>query len=211
MLKIGFALSSEEHGPRALVRQAAIAEEAGFRFALISDHFHPWLDAQGQSAFVWSTLGGIAGATSRLRVGTGVTCPLVRIHPAIIAQASATTQEMFEGRFFLGLGTGEKLNEHILGDRWPRPSIRQAMLQEAIELIGHLWEGGVKSFEGDFYEVDRARIYTLPQPLPPIYVAAVGKGTAELAGRSADGLISTQPRAEVVEAFTRAGGARKPR
>src|SRR5207248_5808862 len=182
-VEIGFSLSSEEHGPRALVRQAAMAEEAGFGFASVSDHYHPWIDQQGQSPFVWTTLGAIAQATSRLRVGTGVTCPLIRIHPAIIAQAAATTQEMFEGRFFLGVGTGENLNEHILGDRWPRPSIRQEMLAEAIDRIRHLWEGGDKSFEGDYFEVDRARIYTLPQPLPPIYVAAVGKSTAELAGQ----------------------------
>ena len=211
MVELGFSLSSEEHGPRELVRQAIRAEEAGFSFALISDHYLPWLDQQGQSPFVWATLGAIAHATRRLRVGTGVTCPLIRIHPAIVAQAAATTQEMFEGRFFLGLGTGENLNEHIVGDRWPRPSVRAAMLEEAIELIRHLWEGGVRSYDGAYYEVDRARIYTLPQPLPQIYVAAVGENSAELAGRIADGLISVAPMAGTVEAFVREGGDSKPR
>jgi G6PDH family F420-dependent oxidoreductase len=211
-VELGISLSSEEHGPRSLVEQAARAEEAGFEFALISDHFHPWTDQQGQSPFVWATLGAIARATEKLRLGTGVTCPLIRIHPAIIAQAAATTQELFEGRFFLGLGTGENLNEHILGDRWPRPGVRAEMLEEAVALIRHLWEGGVKSWDGDHYEVDRARIYTLPEPLPPIVIAAAGQDSAELAGRIADGLISTAPKAELVDAFFRAdGGSSKPR
>ena len=210
MLELGFSLSSEEHGPRALVRQAARAEEIGFGFALISDHYHPWLDHQGQSPFVGTTLGAIAQATKRLRLGTGVTCPLIRVHPAVIAQAAASTQAMFEGRFFLGLGVGENLNEHILGDAWPRVSIRQEMLEEAIKVIRHLWEGGLKSFDGEYYQVDRARIYTLPEPLPQIYVAAVGSGSAELAGRAADGLISIAPQPSLVESFQRAGGDRKP-
>jgi G6PDH family F420-dependent oxidoreductase len=211
MVKLGFALSSEEHGPKALVRQASRAEEVGFSFALISDHFHPWLDQQGQSPFVWSTLGAIAHVTQRLTVGTGVTCPLIRMHPAIVAHAAATVQEMFEGRFFLGLGTGENLNEHILGDRWPSPSERQAMLEESIRLIRHLWEGGLRSFEGDFYEVDRARIYTLPEELPAIYVAASGPEAARLAGRAADGLITVAPERSLVEAFRLSGGGDKPR
>jgi G6PDH family F420-dependent oxidoreductase len=210
-VQLGIALSSEEHAARSLVEQAAGAEEAGFQFALISDHFHPWIDQQGHSPFVWSTLGAIARATHRLRLGTGVTCPLIRIHPAIVAQAAATTQELFEGRFFLGLGAGENLNEHILGDRWPRPSVRAAMLEEAVGLIRHLWEGGVKSWDGDHYQVDRARIFTLPQPLPPILLAAAGKKAAELAGRIGDGLISTAPVAGLVEAFESAGGGSKPR
>jgi coenzyme F420-dependent glucose-6-phosphate dehydrogenase len=210
-VEFGVSLSSEEHAGRSLVDQAARAEEAGFRFALISDHFHPWLDQQGNSPFVWSTLGAIAQATQRLRVGTGVTCPLIRIHPAIVAQAAASTQELFGGRFFLGLGTGENLNEHILGDGWPRPSVRLAMLEEAVALIRHLWAGGLKSWSGDYYEVDRARIYTLPQPLPPIYLAAVGKKAAELAGRVGDGLISTAPKGELVRSFQTSGGGSKPR
>jgi len=210
-VQLGVALSSEEHGARSLVEQAVEAEEAGFEFALISDHYHPWIDQQGQSPFVWSTLGAIARATHRLQVGTGVTCPLIRIHPAIIAQAAATTQQLFDGRFFLGLGTGENLNEHVLGDHWPRPSVRAAMLEQAVGLIRHLWEGGVKSWDGDHYRVDRARIYSLPEPLPPIVLAGVGRKAAELAGRIGDGLISTAPQAELVKAFQAAGGGSKPR
>ena len=135
MTAFGYALSSEEHAPSDLVRNARLAEEAGFEFALVSDHFHPWIDRQGHSAFVWSVLGGIAGATDRIEVGTGVTCPMIRIHPAIIAQAAATTAAMMPGRFFLGVGTGENLNEHILGDKWPEHEVRAEMLEESLEVI----------------------------------------------------------------------------
>src|SRR5215212_1860814 len=148
MTEIGYALSSEEHRPLDLVRNAQMAEEAGFSFALISDHFHPWIDRQGQSPFVWGVLGAIASATERLRVGTGVTCPTMRIHPAIIAQAAATAAQLMPGRFFLGLGSGENLNEHILGDKWPPIDTRQEMLEEAVEVIRMLWQGGEQNFEG---------------------------------------------------------------
>lgn len=132
MPEIGYALSCEEHRPRDLVRFATAAEAAGFTFAVISDHYHPWTDAQGQSPFVWAVIGGIAQATERLRLGTGVTCPIGRIHPAIVAQATATAADMLGGRFFLGVGTGENLNEHILGDNWPPVGIRREMLDEAV-------------------------------------------------------------------------------
>src|SRR2546421_3182253 len=155
MLELGCSLSSEEHGPNVLIESARLAEEAGFSFAVISDHYHPWTDEQGQSPFVWSVLGGIARETKRLRLGTGVTCPLMRIHPAVVAQAAATTAAMFEGRFFLGVGTGERLNEHILGDRWPPHRERQAMLEEAIQLMRLLWEGGTRTFDGDYYQVEQ--------------------------------------------------------
>ena len=211
MLELGYGLSSEEHGPNQLIESAARAEEAGFSYAVISDHYHPWTDEQGQSPFVWSVLGGIARETKRLRAGTGVTCPLIRMHPGLVAQAAATTATMFTGRFFLGVGTGERLNEHVFGDRWPPARERQAMLEEAIEIMRLLWEGGTHSFEGRFYEVEQARIYTLPEPAPPIYMAAVGQRSAAMAGRLADGLISTAPSPEVVRAFAQAGGARKPR
>src|SRR5436305_14164220 len=135
MPEIGIALSSEDHPPNELVRQAAAAEQAGFGFALISDHFHPWIDAQGHSPFVWSVVGGIAQATSTLRLGTGVTCPTIRTHPAVIAQAAATAGAMMPGRFFLGVGSGEKLNEHVVGARWPGANVRQDMLEEAVEVI----------------------------------------------------------------------------
>jgi len=209
-VRIGYALSSEEVGPRELVRNARRAEEAGFEFASISDHFHPWIDNQGQSSFVWSALGGIAHATERLMVGTGVTCPMIRTHPAIIAQAAATTADMMPGRFYLGVGTGEALNEHIFADRWPSADERRDMLEEAIEVIRKLWTGGLTSFYGSYYTVTDARIYTLPDQLPPIYVAASGSKSAQLAGRVGDGLITTAPRKELVDEFRRAGGDGKP-
>lgn len=211
MVELGYAISSEEHKPNDLVRYARRAEESGFSFALISDHFHPWIDKQGQSPFVWSVIGGIAQVTERLRLGTGVTCPTIRTHPAIIAHAAATAASMMPGRFFLGVGTGENLNEHILGDRWPAHDVRLEMLDEAIEVIRLLWEGGSQSFWGAYYTVENARIYTLPDELPPIMVAASGPETAEMAGEVGDGLISTAPKAEIVESFQQSGGNGKPR
>jgi coenzyme F420-dependent glucose-6-phosphate dehydrogenase len=211
MTELGYAMSSEEHAPNDLVRHAAMAEEAGFTFALISDHFHPWVDRQGHSPFVWSVIGGISQATSRLRLGTGVTCPTIRIHPAIIAQAAATSAAMMPGRFFLGLGTGENLNEHILGDKWPPYDVRSEMFEEAIDVVRLLWEGGTKSHYGDYYVVENARIYTLPDPLPEIHIAAAGPKSAEMAGRIGDGFIGTAPDAEVIRAFEAAGGAGKPK
>jgi coenzyme F420-dependent glucose-6-phosphate dehydrogenase len=211
MPSIGYALSSEEHRPLDLVRYAAAAERAGFSYALVSDHFHPWVDRQGQSPFVWSVVGGIAEATDRLRLGTGVTCPTIRIHPAIIAQAAATSAAMLPGRFFLGVGTGENLNEHVLGDRWPEAEVRLEMLEEAIEVIRLLWQGGYQSHHGRYYTVEEARIYTLPDQPPPIYVAASQPQAAELAGRVGDGLISVAPDAELIDRFKSAGGDGKPK
>jgi G6PDH family F420-dependent oxidoreductase len=210
MLSFGYALSSEEHRPKDLVRNARLAEQAGFEFALISDHYHPWVDRQGHSPFVWSVLGGIAEATQRIRLGTGVTCPIIRIHPAIIAQAAATVASMLPGRFFLGLGTGENLNEHVLGDRWPEPSVRLEMLEEAVDVIRRLWSGEVTSHRGEYYTVDEARIYTLPDGLPPILLAADGEKAAELGGEIGDGLIGVAPKPELIESFENAGGAGKP-
>jgi G6PDH family F420-dependent oxidoreductase len=206
MTEIGYALSSEEHAPNDLVRNARSAEEAGFSFALISDHFHPWVGPQGHSPFVWSVIGAIAQATERLRLGTGVTCPLIRIHPAIIAQAAATSAAMMPGRFFLGVGTGENLNEHILGLRWPPYEVRNSMLEEAVEIIRLLWQGGEQSFHGEFYKVENAQLYTLPDETPPIIVAAGGPQSAELAGRIGDGLCSTAPESKTIEQFKQAGG-----
>jgi coenzyme F420-dependent glucose-6-phosphate dehydrogenase len=207
----GYALSSEEHPPNDLVRYAKAAEDAGFSFALVSDHYHPWVDAQGQSAFVWSVIGAIAHATDRLVLGTGVTCPIVRIHPAIIAQAAATSAAMMPGRFFLGVGSGENLNEHVLGDQWPAADERLEMLEEAIEGIRLLWEGGFQSFRGDFYDVEQARIYTLPDEPPPLAVAASKPLAAELAGRLGDAFVGVAPDAEVVGKFEEAGGSGKPK
>jgi len=201
MPELGFALSSEDHPPRELVRQAALAERAGFTFALVSDHYHPWVDAQGESPFVWSTLGGIAEATEKIRVGTGVTCPMIRIHPAIVAQAAATVAAMMPGRFFLGVGTGENLNEHVLGSRWPLPDERLEMLEEAVEVMRLLWQGGEQTHRGRHYTVDHARVYTLPDDPPDVYVAGSAPKAAELAGKIGDGLISTAPDADLVKAF----------
>lgn len=210
-IHLGYTLSDEEHPPRDLVRHAQRAEAIGFPFAVISDHFHPWLDQQGQSAFCWTVIGAVAQATERLRLGTGVTCPMIRYHPAIVAQMAATAAAMMPGRFFLGVGTGENLNEHILGDKWYPYDIRNDMLEEAVRIIRKLWEGEMTSHYGANYIVENARIYTLPDELPDIYVAAAGTNSAELAGRIGDGLITTSPNKEVVTTFERAGGKGKPR
>lgn len=206
MAEIGYALSCEEHTPNDLVRNALRAEEVGFTFALISDHYHPWTDRQGQSAFVWSVIGAIAHATQRLELGTGVTCPTIRIHPALVAQAAATSAAMMPGRFFLGVGSGENLNEHITGEHWPPADIRQDMLEEAVEIIRILWEGGYQSYQGAYYAVENARIYSLPEETPPIMVAAAGPKAADLAARAGDGLIGTAPDSELIEAFHTSGG-----
>ena len=205
-MEIGYALSSEEHGPLDLVRNAARAEEAGFGFALVSDHFHPWIDRQGHSSFVWSVVGGVAASTSSIQLGTGVTCPLIRIHPAIVAQAAATSAALMPGRFFLGVGTGENLNEHVLGDRWPSARERREMLDEAIDLMRVLWKGELCSVEGKHYRVENARIYTVPDEPIPVVVAAGGPEAAKLAARKGDGLVSTSPERELVDAYRSEGG-----
>jgi G6PDH family F420-dependent oxidoreductase len=211
MITLGYKLSSEEHSAPDLVRHAQMAEDTGFGFALISDHYHPWIDRQGQSPFVWSVLGAIAQATQRLNVGTAVTCPTVRIHPAIIAQAAATTATLMPGRFFLGVGTGENLNEHVVGEGWPETEVRQARLEEAIEVIRLLWKGGNQSHHGRHFTLENARLYSLPDSPPPLYVAVGGPRTADLAGRVGDGMIGTEPESSLLQAFEGAGGAGKPR
>lgn len=210
MAEIGYALSSEEATPNDLVRYARRAEESGFAFALISDHFHPWIPRQGNSPFAWSVIGGISQVTRRLRLGTGVTCPLIRYPVPIVAQAAATAAAMLPGRFFLGVGTGERLNEHILGTHWPAPDERRAMLVEAIGIIRELWKGGMQSHHGTYFTVEDAQIFTRPDPLPPIYIAAAGPEMAETAGRYGDGLISTSPQASLIQKFRQAGGQGKP-
>jgi G6PDH family F420-dependent oxidoreductase len=205
MTTFGYALSSEEFTGSEIVRWAQAGEEVGFRDLMVSDHFHPWVDAQGQSPFVWSVIGGI-GATTNLRVGTGVTCPTVRIHPAIIAQAAATAAEMCKGGFFLGVGSGENLNEHILGDRWPEAGERLAMLEEAVDLIRELWKGETTSWDGEWYKVDNARIYTLPKETPLITVSAFGPKATELAARIGDGYVNTSADAEMVQRYKDSGG-----
>jgi coenzyme F420-dependent glucose-6-phosphate dehydrogenase len=211
MAEIGFTLSSEEHDGRTLVDVARLAEDAGFDFAVISDHFHPWTDRQGHSPFVWSVLGAVASATERIGVGTGVTCPLIRMHPVIVAQAAATVAQLMPGRFFLGLGTGENLNEHVVGAGWPAVDRRLDMLSEAIDVIRELWTGEDVTHRGEHYTVEQARIYTLPDELPPIHVAAKGEKAATLAAEKGDGLVGVGPDAEMLQTFDRAGGQGKPR
>lgn len=210
-LRIGYWLSSEEHGPARLVDLAVTAEEVGFPTAMISDHFHPWTSRQGQAPFVWSVLGAIGRATSALEVGTGVTAPIRRMHPVVVAHAAATVAAMMPGRFFLGLGTGERLNEHITGEHWPRPGTRRRMLEEAVGVIRDLWSGDEVNHHGRFFTVEHARLFTRPEVPPPLLLAVGGRRSAELAGRVADGMIGVTPSEHHITAFEASGGAGKPR
>jgi G6PDH family F420-dependent oxidoreductase len=204
-MRIGYFLSSEEFSPRELLEQARRAEQAGFHALWISDHYHPWNDEQGHSGFVWSTIGALAEATS-LPVTTGVTCPTVRIHPAVIAQAAATSQLLHEGRFQLGVGTGEALNEHILGDRWPEADVRLEMLEEAVEVLRLLWQGGQQSHHGRHYTVENARIYDLPDEPPPILVSGFGPKAIDVAARIGDGFCTTSPDKDAIDRYRQNGG-----
>jgi coenzyme F420-dependent glucose-6-phosphate dehydrogenase len=208
---LGYTLSSEEFGPLELVANAVEAEAAGFSFVGISDHFLPWVPKQGHSPFAWTVIGGLTQATKRLDIFVEVTCPILRYHPAIIAQAAATAQIMSNGRFILGLGTGEYLNEHIVGLGWPHIKVRQAMLEEAVDLIRQLFAGGQVDYYGEFMTAEAAKLYDLPAQLPPIIVSAFGPRMAEIAGRIGDGLVSTAPQKELLVAFDKAGGAGKPK
>src|ERR671939_1545722 len=205
MTKIGYFLACEEFGPLELLNQARMAEEAGFETFWISDHYHPWTSEQGHSPFVWSVIGGLSQATS-LPVTTGVTCPTIRIHPAIIAQAAATSAVMLEGRFALGVGSGENLNEHILGDRWPPTDVRLEMLEEATEVMRLLWEGGVKDHYGKHYTVENAQLYTLPEEPPPVLVSGFGPKAIQLAGRVGDGYCGLVLNLDLVSLFRSPGG-----
>ncbi|MDP3893476.1 TIGR03557 family F420-dependent LLM class oxidoreductase [Nocardioides sp.] len=207
-MRFGYFLSTEEYTPEELVEQAVLAEEAGFDALWISDHFHPWNDEQGSSPFVWSVIGALSQAC-RLHVTTAVTCPTVRTHPAIIAQAAATSARMLQGRFTLGVGSGEALNEHILGDPWPTAQVRLEMLEEAVGLIRRLWEGGFVSHRGRHYTTDTARIYTLPERTPDIYVSGFGPDATDLAARIGDGYITTSPDRDLLHRF-RNGAGEKP-
>jgi G6PDH family F420-dependent oxidoreductase len=205
MTEIAYALSSEEHDARTLVNVARRAEAAGFRSLWISDHYHPWVDRQGHSPFVWSVIGAIA-ATTELTVTTAVTCPLIRIHPAVIAQATATSANLLPGRFRFGVGTGEALNEHILGDRWPAADVRLDMLTEAIEVIRALWTGKTITHRGEHYTVEDARIYTTPDDTISVIVSAFGPKALEVAARIGDGWMTTHPDAEMAERYQESGG-----
>ncbi|WP_067487958.1 TIGR03557 family F420-dependent LLM class oxidoreductase [Actinomadura hibisca] len=205
-MKIGYKLFAEAYPPKEIVRQAVAAEQAGFDFVEVSDHYHPWLESHHHSGFAWSMLASAAAQTSTIRLMTGVTCPFVRYHPAIIAQAAATTQILSDGRFVLGVGSGERLNEHVVGGGWPSVTVRHQMFREALEIIRLLWTGGYQSYEGKYLDLEDARVFDLPDELPEIIVAAGGPRAAELAADLGDGIFNTLPEPKVLEAFAEAGG-----
>ena len=211
MTLIGYTMMGEQAGPKQLVRDVVLAEQAGFDFAVISDHYFPWLDSQGHAPYAWSVLGAAAQATDRIPLMTYVTCPIRRYHPAVVAQKAATMQLLSDGRFTLGLGAGENLNEHIVGGRWPLASVRHQMLAEAVQIIRALWAGGTVTYRGRHFEVESARVWDLPETAPPIGIAVSGPGSCRLAGRHADAMIATEPRAELGQLFDGAGGSGKPR
>jgi G6PDH family F420-dependent oxidoreductase len=206
MTRIGYKLMTEEHGPSRLVANAVRAEELGFDFLGISDHFSPWLDEEGHSPFAWSVLGAIALATRRVDLMTSVTCPYLRYHPAIVAQAAATIALLSNGRFTLGLGSGELLNEHVTGEPWPRVAVRHEMLAEAVDIIRLLFEGGEQSYTGRYLELASGRLFDRPATPPPIAVAAGGEQAAALAARCGGGLIGVEAKSDLVKAYRDAGG-----
>ncbi|WP_185998995.1 TIGR03557 family F420-dependent LLM class oxidoreductase [Novosphingobium aerophilum] len=197
MARFGYKLMSEEHGPKGLIENAIAAERAGFDFVSISDHYHPWLFAQGHSSFAWSVLGAIAHATSKIDITTGLTCPIIRYHPAIIAQAAATIAVMSDNRFSLAVGAGERLNEHVTGNLWPSIPERHAMLEEAIDIFRLLWSDGAHSFQGAFFTLDHAQIFDLPSEPIPVILGVSGPASLELARSKADGIMTTDPKAAI--------------
>ncbi|MDF8266104.1 TIGR03557 family F420-dependent LLM class oxidoreductase [Luteipulveratus flavus] len=205
-MKLGFKLIAEGYGPTEIVRQAQEAERAGFDFVEVSDHYHPWLYSQQHSGHVWSMLGAMAQATERIELATGVTCPIIRQHPAIVAQAAATVGVLSGGRFTLGLGAGERLNEHVTGVGWPSVTVRHEMLREAIQIIRQLWEGGYQSYEGKYLTIDDARVFDLPEESPRMVIASGGAKASSLAAQLGDGLFVTEPKPELVDAYRDAGG-----
>ena len=211
MTSIGYTMMCEQAGPKQLVRDVGLAEEAGFDFAVISDHYFPWLDAQGHSPYAWSVLGAAAQATDRIPLMTYVTCPIRRYHPAVVAQKAATMQLLTDGRFTLGLGAGENLNEHIVGGRWPIAGVRHEMLEEAVQIIRALWSGDTVTYRGKHFDVESAKVWDLPGSPPPLGVAVSGPSSCRVAGRHADVMIAVEPRIELGEMFDAAGGAGKPR
>ncbi|MFI2303665.1 LLM class F420-dependent oxidoreductase [Actinacidiphila glaucinigra] len=211
MTQFGYTMMTEQAGPKELVDHVVRAEEAGFDFSVTSDHYFPWLDEQGHAPYAWSVLGAAAQATSRIPLMTYVTCPTVRYHPAVVAQKAATMQLLSDGRFRLGLGSGENLNEHVVGGGWPAADVRQQMLAEAVEIIRALFGGGYVNHRGEHFDVESAKLWDLPDRPPPIGVAVSGTQSCELAGRLADLMIATEPDADLVSAFDEHGGAGKPR
>ncbi|HEV7204101.1 MAG TPA: LLM class F420-dependent oxidoreductase [Jatrophihabitans sp.] len=211
MTRIGYTLMTEQTGPRELVRDAVRAEAAGFDFEVMSDHYFPWLVSQGHAPNAWATLGAVAQATERVDLMTYVTCPIMRYHPAVVAQQAATVALLSEGRFTLGLGAGENLNEHIIGQGWPAANVRHEMFDEALQIITELFAGGYVNFVGDHYRVDSAKLWDLPDTPPRIGIAVSGKQSVALAGRYADALIAVEPDAELGRQFDEVGGLGKPR
>ena len=210
MTKYGFTVMAEQSTPRQMIDGAVRAEEAGFDFLMVSDHFHPWLESQGQSPFTWTVLGAIAERTSTIEIITAVTCPFIRYHPAVIAQAAATVQVISQGRFHLGLGAGERLNEHVVARGWPAVDVRHEMLAESVEVIRLLWSGGNHTYRGKHIELEDARLYTLPDQAADVVIAAGGPRAAELAARIGDGAMFTEPNPELVSRFRAAAGAPRP-
>jgi len=206
-VQIGYKLATEAFGPKEIIRQALAAEEAGYDFVEMSDHFHPWLDVQGHSAFTWNLLSAIAAKTERIRLVTGVTCPSVRYHPAVIAQAAATLAIISDGRFTLGVGAGERLNEHVVGRGFPGVAERHERFREALEIIQLLWQGGYRSYEGKHLRLEDARVFDLPEQLPVIAVAASGPASARIAAELGGGLFATEPKGDMVATWKRLGGS----
>lgn len=211
MVDVGYTMMTEQAGPRDLVDHVVMAERAGFDFSVTSDHYFPWLASQGHAPYAWSVLGAAAQATSRIPLMTYVTCPTTRYHPAVVAQKAATMQLLAEGRFRLGLGSGESLNEHVVGQGWPTAPVRLEKLEEAIEIIRALFSGDEVTFHGTHFDVDQARLWDLPEKLPEIGVAVSGGRSCEIAGRLGDLVIATEPKSELLSAFDKHGGAGKPR
>ncbi|RLP93704.1 TIGR03557 family F420-dependent LLM class oxidoreductase [Micromonospora sp. CV4] len=205
-MRIGYKLSTEGFGPKEIIRQAVRAEQVGFDFVEMSDHYHPWLDVQGHSSFTWTVFGAIAVQTDRVGLATGVTCPTMRYHPAIIAQAAATLAIISGGRFTLGVGAGERLNEHVVGQGFPSARGRHERLREALEIIRLLWSGGYQSYEGKHLQLEDARVFDLPEQAPVIAVAASGPASVAIAAELGDGLFATEPEPDLVQAYQRGGG-----
>ncbi|WP_328666012.1 LLM class F420-dependent oxidoreductase [Streptomyces sp. NBC_00322] len=206
MVQFGYTMMTEQAGPRALVDHVVGAEAAGFDFSVTSDHYFPWLRSQGHSPYAWSVLGAAAQATSRIPLMTYVTCPTFRYHPAVVAQKAATMQLLSEGRFRLGLGSGENLNEHVVGGGWSPVNVRHEMLEEAVGIIRALFDGGHVTHHGAHFDVDSARLWDLPDDLPPIGIAVSGEQSCSIAGRLADFVIATEPERDLLTSFDRHGG-----
>src|SRR3954451_20299509 len=211
MTRYGYTLMTEQSGPREIVRYSAAAEQAGFDFEVMSDHYSPWLAEQGHAAYAWSMLGAVTQVTDRVELMTYVTCPLMRYQPAVVAQKAATVQLLSEGRFTLGLGAGENLNEHVVGRGWPPVNVRHEMFAEAVEIISKLFGGDYVNYVGQHFRVDSAKLWDVGTPPPRIGIAVSGRQSVELAGKYADALIAVEPKASFGKEFDQHGGAGKPR